>query len=319
MTTALLEAKNLKKYFLQRRTKKYLRAVDDVSFTITKGQTFGLVGESGCGKSTLGSTILRLYEPTSGQILFSDVDICALSRSELRKYRRNMQMVFQDSYSCFNPRMKIAEILAEPLVIHQVRSKAERKARVRELLDLVGLNQDSLGKYIHELSGGQRQRLGIARAIALHPKIIVADEPVSALDVSIQSQILNLMVDLKEKFGLSYLFISHDLAVVEHISDVVAVMYMGKLVEIASCDDFFKGPKHPYSKILLDSIPNISKKKDRKKIVIHGDVPNPLQLPRGCSFHPRCPLASKVCKESTPLIKKVVNTRKEHMVACHHL
>jgi oligopeptide/dipeptide ABC transporter ATP-binding protein len=295
-----------------------VHAVDHVSFEIAAGETLGLVGESGCGKSTLGRTVLRLYEPTAGAIAFEDKDLLALSAGEMRQKRRDMQIIFQDPFSSLNPRMTVGAILAEPFIIHKLGTRKEVEANVKRLLDIVGLPAEAAERYPHEFSGGQRQRIGIARAIALNPKLIVADEPVSALDVSIQSQILNLLVDLRGKFQLSYLFIAHDLAVIEHISDTVAVMYLGKIVEYATGDDLYADPRHPYTRALISAIPTpeLGAKKERQ--VLKGDVPSPINPPSGCYFHPRCPLATELCRKEAPPLRNVGTPQKPHLAACHY-
>jgi oligopeptide transport system ATP-binding protein len=318
MTTPLVEVKNLKKYFPIRKgiigqRKSVVKAVDGVSFTINKGETLGLVGESGCGKSTTGRLLMRLLEPTEGQIIFEGNDLLKLSKVEMRSMRKNFQMVFQDPYASLNPRMKIKEIINEPLVIHGY-DKEKREKRVRELLDIVGLSAAHGERYPHEFSGGQRQRIGIARALAISPKLIIADEPVSALDVSIQSQILNLLKDLQKEFNLTYLFISHNLSVVEHISDRVGVMYLGKIVEIADQENLYKNPLHPYTKSLLSAVPIPDPKVKRERIILKGDIPNPANPPEGCTFHTRCPFASEICKETPPTLRKVSD---KQYVSCH--
>ncbi len=319
----LLEVRNLKKYFpvrrgVFRRVVAHVKAVDGVSFFIRQGETLGLVGESGCGKTTAGRTILRLIDPTDGSILFRTnghtVDIAKLSNRALKPLRRQMQIIFQDPYSSLNPRMTIGDIIGEPLVVHRVGTPAEREARVRELLEAVGLNPQYMKRYPHEFSGGQRQRIGIARALALGPKLIVCDEPVSALDVSIQAQVLNLLEDLQKEFGLTYLFIAHDLSVVRHISDRVAVMYLGKIVEMAETEELFQNPKHPYTEALLSAVPVPDPDYQRERIILKGDVPSPVNPPSGCYFHPRCPYAQPVCKEQEPAF---VDIGGEHFVSCH--
>lgn len=323
----LLKVSHLKKFFPIRgglfgRKLGQVHAVDDVSFQLFNGQTLGIVGESGCGKSTLGRTLLRLYEPSSGSIIFQGQELSTLSGRALRALRPDMQMIFQDPYSSLNPRMTIGSIISEPLIIHRICSKDEVESRVKSLLEVVGLNEGSFDRYPHEFSGGQRQRIGIARALALAPKLIVADEPVSALDVSIQSQILNLLVELKNKYQLSYVFIAHDLAVIEHISDFVAVMYLGKIVEYASSDSLYKKPTHPYTRVLMDSIPIAVYDKERRKRkaeLISGDVPSPISPPSGCHFHPRCPKATQLCREKYPVSKNIGSEDDPHLVSCHHI
>ena len=321
--SVLFEIKNLVKHFpitggILGREVARVHAVDGVSFQLKKGKTLGLVGESGCGKSTLGRALLRLVEPTSGQIFFEGKEITHMGSAELRHMRREMQIIFQDPFASLNPRMSIREILSEPFEIHGLyRGKAEREQKLQELLAEVGLPPDAAQKYPHEFSGGQRQRIGIARALALHPKLIVADEPVSALDVSIQSQILNLMMDLRDKYGLSYIFIAHDLAVIEHISDEVAVMYLGKIVEHASGDALYKHPRHPYTRALIASIPEPKIGEKRKKTILKGDVPSPMNPPSGCRFHPRCPFAQDICSKEQPQLRNLGTAAEPHMVACH--
>lgn len=319
MTTPLLEVKNLKKYFpvqagLLQRTVGYVKAVDDVSFYVNKGETLGIVGESGCGKSTTGRMIMRLLDPTDGSILFEGKDISKLSQSEIRPYRREIQMVFQDPYASLNPRKTVGNLLEEPYVIHNMYSAKERKEKVQELLEIVGLNAAHYDRYPHEFSGGQRQRIGIARALTLRPKLIVADEPVSALDVSIQSQVLNLMEDLQEEFKLTYIFVAHDLSVVKHISDRVGVMYLGKLAEIGPNDEIYSNPLHPYTQSLLSAVPVPNPKAKRERIILKGDVPSPSNPPKGCVFHTRCPKAMDHCKTEVPVLREY---GQGHYVACH--
>ncbi|MGE8206856.1 ABC transporter ATP-binding protein [Heyndrickxia sp. NPDC080065] len=316
--TALVEVKNLKKHFdvkkgIFSKIGSVVKAVDGLSFTIEKGETVGLVGESGCGKSTTGRMIMRLIEPTEGQVFFNGQDITAFSEDKLRTFRKEFQMIFQDPYASLNPRMKIGDIIEEPLIVHGV-EKEERKKRVETLLDVVGLNAHHADRFPHEFSGGQRQRIGIARALAVNPKLIIADEPVSALDVSIQSQILNLLKDLQKQFKLTYLFISHDLSVVEHISDRVGVMYLGRMVELADKEMLFKEPLHPYTKALLSAVPVPDPKAKRERIILKGDLPSPSNPPSGCTFHTRCPFATEECKVKAPEWKEV---RKNHYVSCH--
>lgn len=290
-----------------------MKAVDDVSFSIQKGETLGLVGESGCGKSTTGRMLMKLLEPTEGQIVFEGKDLSELNKSEIRSARKNFQMIFQDPYASLNPRMKIKDIINEPLVIHGYDIE-QREQRVNELLDIVGLSAAQGDRYPHEFSGGQRQRIGIARALAISPKLIIADEPVSALDVSIQSQILNLLKDLQNEFHLTYLFISHNLSVVEHISDRVGVMYLGKIVEIADQETLYKNPLHPYTKSLLSAVPIPDPKIKRERIILKGDIPSPANPPSGCTFHTRCPFATKQCRQEVPTLRNVGN---EQYVSCH--
>lgn len=315
----LLKVTNLRKLFpitggVFRRTIGHVRAVDDVSFEMEEGETLGIVGESGSGKSTLGRTIIRLYEPTEGNIYFEGNDISHLPRRKLRAERKNIQMVFQDPYASLNPRMTVGELIDEPLMVHTKDTKAERVEKVHELLNLVGLNKGAYSRYPHEFSGGQRQRIGIARAIAIRPKLIIADEPVSALDVSIQSQVINLMMDLQSEFGLSYLFIAHDLSVVKHISDRIGVMYLGKLVEISPKADLFKDPLHPYTQALLSAVPAPDPTQKRERIILKGDIPSAAKPPAGCVFHTRCPRVMDVCKQDLPQFKEVAP---KHFVACH--
>ena len=298
--TPLLEARNLSKSFPARDGKGLVRAVNAVNLTLAEGETLGIVGESGCGKSTLARMLLRLIEPTAGEGLFKGENLLTLSRAALRQRRRDIQIVFQDPYASLDPRMTIAQIIAEPLDIHGIGSRAERAAKVQELLALVGLDPQAGRRYPHEFSGGQRQRIGIARAIALEPKLVVLDEPVSALDVSIQSQILNLLDDLKVRLKLSYVFISHDLSVVQHVSDRVAVMYLGRVVEEGRAEAVLGAPKHPYTQALISAVPEIDPAKRKAHMLLPGDPPNPENIPAGCSFHPRCPLAIDLCRRMEP-------------------
>ncbi len=315
---SLLEVRNLKKTFKVGGgflgSKAKVRAVDGVSFEVKQGETLGIVGESGCGKSTLGRTLLRLIEPTSGEALFDGQDMFALRGNALKDMRRNLQMIFQDPFASLNPRMKIGEIVGEPFQVHGLAKGAERAEMVRELLGKVGLRPEAYDKYPHEFSGGQRQRVGIARALAVKPRVIVADEPVSALDVSIQAQVLNLMMDLQDEFGLTYLFIAHDLRVVEHISHRVAVMYLGRIVELAPVSKIYASPHHPYTEALLSAIPRVEMAERRQRIVLRGDVPSPLDPPSGCPFHPRCPYAQDRCKVDVP---ELVELEPGHFSACH--
>ena len=317
--TLLLEVKHLKKHFpikggVFSKTIGYVYAVDDINFTLEKGETLGLVGESGCGKSTTGRTILRLIEPTDGAIYFEGQDITTLDKSAMRALRREMQIIFQDPYASLNPRMTVGSIIGEPLEIHKIAKGSEKEERVASLLQKVGLRAEDMRKYPHEFSGGQRQRIGIARALALNPKLIVCDEPVSALDVSIQAQVINLLEDLQDEFGLSYLFIAHNLNVVEHISNRVAVMYLGQIVELASDEELYKNPQHPYTEALLSAVPIPDPTVKKKRIILEGDVPSPINPPKGCHFHTRCMYKDKICEEVEPEFKDIGGG---HWVACH--
>lgn len=320
----LLEVKNLKKYFNLRggfffqKSSGSAKAVDDISFYIRRGETFGLVGESGCGKSTTARLILRLVQPTSGEIIYNGINLLKLNESDLLKMRREIQVIFQDPYASLSPRMTIGDIISEPLEIHKVGDKQYRINRVKELLKTVGLNPEHINRYPHEFSGGQRQRIGIARALALTPRLIVCDEPVSALDVSVQAQILNLMSDLQKKFNLAYLFIAHDLSVVRHISDRVGVMYLGKIIELATSKELYQKPLHPYTIGLLSSVPlpDPQLERRRKRIILEGDVPSPINPPSGCRFHPRCPNAESICSEKEPGLKNYSMNGNEHLAAC---
>ncbi|RQW21964.1 dipeptide ABC transporter ATP-binding protein [Bacillus sp. C1-1] len=315
----LLEIKNLKTYFdikggaLSKKVGE-VKAVDGVSFSVEEGEIVGIVGESGCGKSTTGKSILRLIEPTSGEVYFNGENILALTDERVRKVRRDMQIIFQDPYASLNPRHKVGKIIGEPMLIHGFGDKQERKKRVEELLEKVGLRKEHANRYPHQFSGGQRQRIGIARALAVHPKLIICDEPVSALDVSVQSQILNLMESLKDEFKLTYVFIAHDLSVVKHISDRVGVMYLGKMVELASSDALYEEPKHPYTKALLSSVPIPDPDLKSERTILKGDVPSPSNPPTGCTFHTRCPNAMDICKTTVPAWQEV---EPNHRVACH--
>lgn len=311
--TALLEVRNLSKDYPARDRGGVVRAVSDVSFVLEAGQTLGIVGESGCGKSTLARLIMRLIEPTSGELFFMGENLRTLSASELRRRRRDIQMVFQDPYASLDPRMNVAAIISEPLEIHAIGNRESRRAKMLALLDLVGLDRGAGAKYPHEFSGGQRQRIGIARAIALEPKLVVLDEPVSALDVSIQSQILNLLEDLKARLGLSYIFISHDLSVIEHASDEVAVMYLGKFVEVGKTEQVLHAPLHPYAQALVSAVPEIDVTKKKQRIVLAGDPPNPENIPPGCPFHPRCHYLMTKCQSLVPTLDLV----EQREVACH--
>ncbi|MCA1613656.1 MAG: dipeptide ABC transporter ATP-binding protein [Acidobacteria bacterium] len=309
----MVRVRGLFKHFPVAGSDDVVRAVDGVTFEIFAGETLGLVGESGCGKSTVGRCLLRLIEPTRGEVYFEDKNVLTHSGRGLRALRREMQIIFQDPYASLNPRLRVRDIVAEPLVVHGVGQKAERRERVAELLRKVGLDPDYMNRYPHEFSGGQRQRIGIARALALNPKLIVADEPVSALDVSVQAQVINLLEDLQAEFKLTYLFISHGLAVVEHISDRVAVMYLGRVVEIASAADLYANPLHPYTRALLSAIPVPDPTRKRERIVLTGDVPTPINPPPGCRFHTRCPEAVPECSQIDPDLREVAP---DHSVAC---
>jgi len=316
---ALLEVTNLKKHFpikggILRRTVATVKAVDGVSFSVKHGETLGLVGESGCGKTTTGRTVLRLEQATAGEVLFEGKDVLKAGGRQMKALRRDMQIVFQDPYASLDPRLTVGESIAEGLVIHGIGTVNERRERVREVLGRVGLHANQMTRFPHEFSGGQRQRIGIARALIMEPKLIVCDEPVSALDVSIQSQVLNLLKNLQREFGLTYLFIAHNLAVVEHISDRVGVMYLGKLVELSSRDDLFREPLHPYTKALISAIPNPDPTQRRERIVLQGDVPSPINPPKGCRFHPRCWIAREICREEEPALEE---KKKGHFAACH--
>ncbi|MBM7582748.1 oligopeptide transport system ATP-binding protein [Caldicoprobacter guelmensis] len=317
----LIEVRDLKKYFPVRGSliggkKQVLKAVDGVTFSIYKGETLGLVGESGCGKTTVGRTILKLYSPTDGRIIFNGNDITDLNDRQMRPYRKKMQIIFQDPYASLNPRMTVGDIIAESIDIHNIAKGEERKAIIYDLLSKVGLSKEHANRYPHEFSGGQRQRIGIARALAVNPEFIVCDEPISALDVSIQAQIVNLLEDLQDELGLTYLFIAHDLSMVKHISDRVGVMYLGKLVELAPSDELYDRPLHPYTRALLSAIPvpDPDAAQQRKRIILEGDVPTPINPPSGCRFRTRCPIARKMCAEEEPVMKDYGGG---HMVACH--
>jgi len=316
----LLKVRNLKKYFPVRggilsKVIGHVQAVDEISFDIKEGETLGLVGESGCGKTTTGRTITRLLEPTAGEVDFEGENVFKLSKEELRKARRNIQIIFQDPFGSLNPRMTVGDIVGESLIIHKIaKNKKEKEERVKDLLETVGLNAGHIRRYPHEFSGGQRQRIGIARALALNPKLVICDEPVSALDVSIQAQVINLLEDLQEKFKLTYLFIAHDLSVVKHISDRVAVMYLGKIVELTSTYELYDNPQHPYTEALLSAVPIPDPTLNRQRIVLEGDVPSPFNPPKGCRFHPRCKYAKPICSQEEP---KLIDINGGHYVACH--
>lgn len=319
MSDNLLEVKGLKKYYpinkgFFNKTQGFVKAVDDISFTVRKGETFGLVGESGCGKSTTGRSLLRLIEPTAGEITFDGQNIMALSAEEMRKQRREMQIVFQDPFSSLDPRNTVQRILEEPLIVHGIGDAKERHRRVEQLADVVGLAKAHLLRYPHQFSGGQRQRIGIARALALQPKLIIADEPVSALDVSIQSQVINLMQDLQREFGLTYIFIAHDLSVVKHICDRVAVMYLGRIVEVADKTALYAEPRHPYTQALLSAVPEPDPDLRKERVILQGEVPSPANVPVGCAFNTRCPKVMDVCRSVKP---GLAETDAGHLAACH--
>lgn len=317
MVEPLISVKNIKKYFNVGGGQ--LKAVDGLTFDIYPGETFGLVGESGCGKSTAGRTIVRLYEPTDGELIFNGKNIYKLSRSKMQEVRQNFQMIFQDPYASLNPRMTVEDIIAEPLDIYKTyKTKEERKNRVQELLELVGLSEEHAMRFPHEFSGGQRQRIGIARALALNPKFIVCDEPISALDVSIQAQVVNLLKDLQEKLGLTYMFIAHDLSMVRYISDRVGVMYLGHMMELASSEELYENPLHPYTKALLSAIPipDPEIQRNRHRIMLQGDVPSPINPKEGCRFVERCPYAIQKCREITPVLEEI---KPAHFAACHRV
>lgn len=319
MSELLLDVANLKKYYpikqgLFDKTKETVRAVDGVSFQVNKGETLGIVGESGCGKSTTGRMIMRLIEPTDGKVIFEGQDILNLSKHEMRKVRKDIQMIFQDPFASLNPRQTVGQIIEEPMIVHKMGDRKKRQARVQELLELVGLSAYHAKRYPHQFSGGQRQRIGIARALAVEPKLIIADEPVSALDVSVQSQVLNLLQDLQKKLNLTYIFIAHDLSVVRHISNRVGVMYLGKMVELADSETLYREPKHPYTKALLSAVPIPDPESKTKRIILSGDVPSPAHPPSGCPFHDRCPVAKDICSEEIPHLRELADGR---LVSCH--
>ncbi|MBB6177091.1 oligopeptide transport system ATP-binding protein [Anoxybacillus tengchongensis] len=319
MNEPLLQVKGLKKYFpimagLFNKQIGQVKAVDDLSFSVYRGETLGIVGESGCGKSTTGRMLLRLIEPTEGSIVFENEEVTKLSPQQLRKVRRDMQMIFQDPFASLNPRHTVEKILEEPLIVHGIGSKEERRKKVREMLEVVGLSSYHAKRYPHQFSGGQRQRIGIARALMTKPKLIIADEPVSALDVSIQAQVLNLLEDLQKEFGLTYIFIAHDLGVVRHISDRVGVMYLGRMVELANSEDVYRNPKHPYTQALLEAVPIPDPEYKKEKQLLSGDLPSPSNPPAGCAFHTRCQACMDICKTTKPAWKEV---EQGHYVACH--
>jgi oligopeptide/dipeptide ABC transporter ATP-binding protein len=321
---SLLEVKGLKKYFpiktgVLKRTTGHVYAVDDISFSVEKGETLGLVGESGCGKSTTGRAVLRLIEASGGQVTFDGTDVMAASRADMQRLRRDMQIIFQDPYASLNPRKRVKHIVGEPLDIHDIGTEQERKRRVFELLETVGLSAEHAERYPHEFSGGQRQRIGVARALALHPRLIICDEPVSALDVSIRAQIINLLEDLQAEMSLTYVFIAHDLSVVKHLSDRVAVMYLGKIVEISDSALLYDVPQHPYTEALLSAvpIPDPDTERARRRIILEGDVPSPANPPKGCVFHPRCPRAQEICTTAMPALSVTGEAGARHEVACY--
>jgi oligopeptide/dipeptide ABC transporter ATP-binding protein len=322
-TNTLVDIRDLKMYFpltrgiVLQRVVGYVRAVDGISFSIERGQTLGLVGESGSGKTTIGRTIVRLYKPTAGQILFEDQDLAKMDGEPLRQIRRRVQMVFQDPYASLNPRFTIGSLIAEPMHIYSVASKDEIRERTLELLRVVGLRSEYIDRYPHEFSGGQRQRIAVARALSINPEFVVADEPVSALDVSVRAQVLNLLQRLQHQFNLTYLFISHDLSVVRHVADRIAVMYLGKIVELADRDELYSSPKHPYTKALLSAvpIPDPQIEKRRQRIILSGDLPSPINIPSGCRFHTRCPMAQQICREVEPAFE--YKGGRAHYAACH--
>ncbi len=319
----LLHVEDVRKYFRVRghagSSRAEVRAVDGVTLDVRRGETLGLVGETGCGKSTLARCMTRLYDLTSGKIVFQDRDISRASRHDLRTVRREMQMIFQDPYGSLNPRRRVGSIIGDPFAIHRIGERKDRKGKVQELMQLVGLNPEHYNRFPAEFSGGQRQRIGVARALALRPRMIVCDEPVSALDVSIQAQVLNLLTDLQDEFHLTYLFITHDLSVVRHVSDRIAVMYLGKVVEVAPTDDIFNTTRHPYTKALLSAlpVPDPDAADSRERIVLTGDLPSPINPPSGCRFHPRCPKAQEICSREEPPLVPVLGDHNNHVTACH--
>lgn len=317
----IIEVRDLKKYFpvkdkFMSGEKKFVKAVDGVSFEIKRGETFGLVGESGCGKSTLGRTITKLYDATEGDIFFEGTNIAKFNKKQMKEYHRNMQIIFQDPYSSLNPYMNVEELIDEPLSLHTPLSRKDKVEKIKNLLEMVGLSKDDMEKFPHEFSGGQCQRIGIARAISTEPRFVLCDEPISALDVSIQAQVVNMLEDLQEKMGLTYLFVAHDLSMVRHISDRIGVMYLGNIVEISKSNDLYKNPLHPYTKALLSSIPIADPNRANAAVrqIIKGDIPSPMDIPSGCRFHTRCPYAKPICKEIQPQTKEVESG---HFVTCH--
>jgi oligopeptide transport system ATP-binding protein len=319
----LLDVRDLKMYFpltrgiVFQRAVAYVRAVDGISFTIERGQTLGLVGESGSGKTTLGRTLVRLYQPTTGQMWFDTLDLATLQGEQLRKIRQRVQMIFQDPFASLNPRFTIGSLISEPMHIYHIASRAEIRERTVELLKVVGLRPDYIDRYPHEFSGGQRQRIAVARALSLNPEFIIADEPVSALDVSVRAQVLNLLLRLQKEFNLTFLFVSHDLSVVRHMASRIAVMYLGKIVELSDRDELYEAPRHPYTAALLSAIPipNPQIEKHRQRIILTGDLPSPINIPRGCRFHTRCPMAQEICREVEPVFER--KEGREHYAACH--
>ncbi|MGG1662605.1 ABC transporter ATP-binding protein [Brevibacillus sp. NRS-1366] len=319
MTTPLLEVKGLEQHFpiksgFLKRTTGHVKAVDGIDLTVYPGETLGIVGESGCGKSTTGRSILRLLEPTAGEVWFDGKDLAKLPKEEMRQMRKNLQMIFQDPYASLNPRMTIKQILMESLMVHDIGTKEEREKIIEEIIQVVGLRKEHLNRHPHDFSGGQRQRIGIARALVVKPKLIIADEPVSALDVSIQSQVLNLLKDLKKEFNLTLMFISHDLSVVKHLCDRIAVMYLGRVVEIADKRTLFENPSHPYTRALLSAVPVARPRHKRERILLTGDLPSPANPPSGCTFHPRCPYATDICKSQVPGLSDIGEGQ---WVSCH--
>ncbi|MCM3738924.1 dipeptide ABC transporter ATP-binding protein [Oceanobacillus luteolus] len=324
MKKELLKVNNLKQYFPVKggflgRTVNHVKAVDDISFEIYEGETLSVVGESGCGKSTTGRAILRLEEPTDGEVYFEGEDLLALNKSQMREKRKDLQVIFQDPYASLNPRHTVGQILTEAMQIQKIAPRSELRKRAIELMEIVGLNAEQIDRYPHEFSGGQRQRIGIARALSVDPKLIIADEAVSALDVSIQAQVLNLLKRLQREFNLTYLFIAHDLGVVRHISDRIIVMYLGKIVEIADKKSLFENPQHPYTKALLSAIPIPDPEKKKERIVLKGDVPSPINPPQGCRFHTRCPFATEICRTKVPELRNLDHMKEGHRAACHHI